>query len=165
MQPSFLDGWPQSRKYSFNMGICIYIYTSSNSRCNIWAVKSRAGVGWVEMRGGRDYLPCLRTTQHTLNISNQSFLLIHVYPTPSLSASLTHDVRNVGFICILFIHTNTFFKLANRKKKTTPSSTHQIVLLHNSKFRIHDFYACRLVYRCISSPILLSIINCVVRES
>lgn len=119
MQPSFLDGWPQSRKYSFNMGICIYIYiyTSSNSRCNIWAVKSRAGVGWVEMRGGRDYLPCLRTTQHTLNISNQSFLLIHVYPTPSLSASLTHDVRNVGFICILFIHTNTFFKLANRKKK------------------------------------------------
>lgn len=26
VQPSFLDGWPQSRKYSFNMGICIYIY-------------------------------------------------------------------------------------------------------------------------------------------
>lgn len=99
------------------MYIYIYIYTSSNSRCNIWAVKSRARVGWVEVREGRDYLPCLRTTQHTLNISNQSFLLIHVYPTPSLSASLTHDVRNVGFICILFIHTNTFFKLANRKKK------------------------------------------------
>lgn len=157
------------------MGLCIYIFKLKMSYL-IYILKLKmsylicripgwGGWGWNEGRHGGK-LPRFRTTQHTLNISNQSFLPIHVYPTPSLSSFVTHDYRNVGFICILFIHTNTFFKLANRKKKpTTPSSTHQIVLLHNSKFRINDFYACRLGNCCISSPILLCIKNYVVQES
>lgn len=96
------------------MSYLIYILKLKMSYL-ICRIPGWGGWGWNEgRRGGK--LPRFRTTQHTLNISNQSFLPIHVYPTPSLSSFVTHDYRNVGFICILFIHTNTFFKLANRKK-------------------------------------------------